>query len=88
MAISEASLNGLDKDNHAIDHGLGNLSLSSKAIHADDFLNNGTDVAPPIHVSTTFRYNRDPDALKSWAELQVSKRSIKDRAYQLTNAIG
>jgi hypothetical protein len=48
-----------------------NLSLSSKTIHADDYLNIGQDVAPPLHVSTTFRYNRDPDKLKVWSELEV-----------------
>ncbi|SCU78990.1 LADA_0A09076g1_1 [Lachancea dasiensis] len=36
---------------------MGNLSTSS--IHADDFLNRVTDVAPPINVSTTFRYDND-----------------------------
>ena len=56
---------------HGADHGLANLSLSSKTVHADDFLNTGTDVAPPLHVSTTFRYNRDADTLKTWKELDV-----------------
>lgn len=51
------------------------LSLSSKTIHADDYLNNGTDVAPPLHVSTTFRYNKDPNALQVLAELDVSRQS-------------
>ncbi len=27
------------------------------AVHADDRLNSSTDVAPALHVSTTFRYN-------------------------------
>lgn len=53
------------------DHGLGNLSLSSKTVHADDSLNKGQDVAPPLHVSTTFRYTRDPDKLTKWTELDV-----------------
>ena len=47
------------------------LSLSSKTIHADDYLNKGTDVAPPLHVSTTFRYARDPDSLQVLTELDV-----------------
>ncbi|KAI2086542.1 hypothetical protein LOZ36_003252 [Ophidiomyces ophidiicola] len=33
------------------------------AIHADDPLNVVTDVAPPLHVSTTFRYSDNPDDL-------------------------
>jgi hypothetical protein len=54
------------------DHGLANLSLSSKTVHADDFLNNGQDVAPALHVSTTYRYNKNPDKLTTWAEHDVS----------------
>ncbi|KAI6249507.1 hypothetical protein HI914_01771 [Erysiphe necator] len=42
------------------------FSNSSLAIHADDFLNGDQrDVAPPLHVTTTFRYNKDPDSLVS-----------------------
>lgn len=33
------------------------------AIHGDNFLNKGTDVAPALHVSTTFRYAPNPDEL-------------------------
>lgn len=32
-------------------------ALATLAIHADDAVNVLTDVAPPMHVSTTFRYN-------------------------------
>ncbi|KAK3363047.1 Cys/Met metabolism PLP-dependent enzyme-domain-containing protein [Lasiosphaeria hispida] len=39
------------------------LSLSSRGVHADDYLNSHQAVAPPMHVSTTFRYSKDPDAL-------------------------
>ncbi|KAI0143620.1 pyridoxal phosphate-dependent transferase [Xylariaceae sp. FL1272] len=39
------------------------LSMSAQTIHADDFLNSHTAVAPPMHVSTTFRYSRNPDEL-------------------------
>ena len=42
------------------------------AIHADDPLNSGTDVAPAMHVSTTFRYPGDPDALQPVEEEMVS----------------
>lgn len=34
------------------------------SIHADDPLNIHTDVAPPLHVSTTFRYTSDPTQLR------------------------
>lgn len=33
-------------------------------IHADNRVNVLTDVAPPLHTSTTFRYPRDPNALQ------------------------
>jgi cystathionine beta-lyase/cystathionine gamma-synthase len=36
---------------------------ATKALHADNRLNLVTDVAPPIHLSTTFRYSNDPDQL-------------------------
>ncbi|GAO48438.1 cystathionine gamma-synthase [Saitoella complicata NRRL Y-17804] len=39
------------------------LSLSTLAIHGDDKVNVVTDVAPPMHVSTTYRYPRNPDEL-------------------------
>ncbi|KAK5005547.1 hypothetical protein LTR28_007584 [Elasticomyces elasticus] len=39
-------------------------SPSTLAMHADDSINDSTDVAPALHVSTTFRYPDDPDALR------------------------
>lgn len=42
------------------------LSLSSLSVHADDYLNSHRAVAPPLHTSTTFRYNADPDLLRHW----------------------
>ena len=53
---------------------LASLSLSSRALHADDHLNTVTDVAPPLHLSTTFRYDKDPANLLPWADLDVSAR--------------
>lgn len=38
-------------------------STSTLAVHADDRLNEITDVAPALHVSTTFRYPSDPTQL-------------------------
>jgi cystathionine gamma-synthase len=37
---------------------------STHGIHADDRVNITTDVAPPIHTSTTFRYSRNPEDLQ------------------------
>lgn len=42
------------------------LGLSSLAVHADDYINNHRAVAPPLHTSTTFRYDSDPDKLRAW----------------------
>lgn len=42
------------------------LGISSLAVHADDYINSHRAVAPPLHVSSTFRYNRDPDQLRTW----------------------
>lgn len=39
------------------------------AVHGDDWLNKGTDVAPALHVSTTYRYVRDPEKLVPEHEL-------------------
>lgn len=36
---------------------------STRALHADDPLNLVTDVAPPIHLSTTYRFPSDPNDL-------------------------
>lgn len=47
---------------------LRNVEPATLALHADDPFNSVEDVAPPIHVSTTFRYPRDPDALRPFHE--------------------
>ncbi|KAJ9399198.1 hypothetical protein DTO282F9_3821 [Paecilomyces variotii] len=36
---------------------------ATQALHADDPLNQVTDVAPPIHLSTTYRYPNEPEKL-------------------------
>ncbi len=45
-----------------------NLEPATLALHADDPLNTVEDVAPPIHVSTTFRYPKDPERLRPFHE--------------------
>ncbi|KAH0613519.1 uncharacterized protein H6S33_005405 [Morchella sextelata] len=49
-------------------------SISTLSIHADDAhaTRPMNDVAPPIHVSTTFHYPRDPDALIPSSDLVVA----------------
>lgn len=42
---------------------------ATQALHADRHLDPTSDVAPPLHVSTNFRYASDPDALVPRAEV-------------------
>ena len=48
-----------------------NRSQITKAIHDDDHLIRTPDVAPPLHVSTTFRYEDDTENLKPISEWEV-----------------
>lgn len=50
------------------------LSLSSRSIHADDYINTHRAVAPPMHVSTTFRYSRNPDEMVPWKNTDVREK--------------
>lgn len=45
------------------------IGTSTRSLHADDALNVVSDVAPPMHLSTTFRYSDDPSALVPVADL-------------------
>ena len=47
------------------------LSLATRSVHADDYINSHRAVAPPMHVSTTFRYSSDPDKLVVWENQDV-----------------
>jgi cystathionine beta-lyase/cystathionine gamma-synthase len=49
-------------------------SLSTLSIHGDDPINSSTDVAPALHVSTTFRYPRDPSQLHPTDDLDIPDR--------------
>jgi hypothetical protein len=46
------------------------MSLASRAIHADDHLSRTQDVAPPLHVSTTFCYPRKASDLVPESEIE------------------
>ncbi|KAH8692352.1 cystathionine gamma-synthase [Talaromyces proteolyticus] len=50
--------------------------LATLAIHADNPLNKVTDVAPPIHLSTTFRYPDDPNDLTVVSDFKLSQGDI------------
>ncbi|KAI9876796.1 MAG: hypothetical protein M1830_005697 [Pleopsidium flavum] len=47
------------------------LSPATQAIHADDHLNRAEDVAPAMHVSTTFRYASKPEDLVPAKDLDI-----------------
>ncbi|KAI0460265.1 pyridoxal phosphate-dependent transferase [Xylaria acuta] len=66
MKMAGEGTNGtasVKQDATALASRLQHLSLAAQTIHADDFLNSHSAVAPPMHVSTTFRYSRNPDDL-------------------------
>ena len=58
------------------------LTLQSRAVHADDYLNSHRAVAPPMHVSTTFRYSDNPDELAVWSNVDVSRVPFSSMAYR------
>jgi cystathionine gamma-synthase len=59
------------------DHSL-TYSLSTLGVHGDDPINSATDVAPPLHVSTTFRYSNDPSKLVPTDDLGLADRNPSD----------
>lgn len=77
MASEESNGTGPDKqDATALASRLQHLSISAQTIHADDFLNSHSAVAPPMHVSTTFRYSQNPDDLDYMKNANVSLASL------------
>lgn len=44
------------------------VGAATRSLHADDVLNVVTDVAPPLHLSTTFRYSENPEDLMPAAD--------------------
>ena len=60
---------------------LENVSPATLAVHADDPLNVVSDVAPPVHVSTTFRYPRDPEQLHSIYGRPSDERDPTEHCY-------
>lgn len=51
-------------------------SPATLALHADDPLNLVPDVAPPLHLSTTYRYSDNPKDLAAHAGAPVRSREI------------
>lgn len=46
--------------------------MAAQALHADDHLNVTTDISPPLHVSTNFRYVSNPADLITARDVDVS----------------
>lgn len=47
----------------ALNKALPDMSMATRAVHADDFVNPHRAIAPPMHVAVNFRYARDPENL-------------------------
>lgn len=58
-----------------------NISLATQVMHADALLNGHTDVAPPIHVATTFRYDKDPENLRPFHTRSAPKFAPGEHVY-------
>lgn len=52
------------------------LDIASLSIHADDELATTSDVAAPIHLSTTYRYDSDPSKLVPAADLSEGDKPL------------
>jgi hypothetical protein len=57
--------------------GVRQLGLAAKTVHADDGIAAHRAVAPAMHVSTTYRYNDDPEKLQSWDNIDVSIHGVR-----------
>ncbi|KAK1076073.1 hypothetical protein LTR33_009262, partial [Friedmanniomyces endolithicus] len=49
-------------------------SLATLGVHADDPIHDYSDVAPVLHVATTFRYPSNPDQLNPVDDLDIPNR--------------
>ncbi|PWY77058.1 cystathionine gamma-synthase [Aspergillus heteromorphus CBS 117.55] len=62
------------------------MGTSTRALHADDALNLVADVAPPLHVATTFRYSDNPDDLVPLADITNSDPNKTKHIYSRVTA--
>ncbi|KKK20247.1 hypothetical protein ARAM_003217 [Aspergillus rambellii] len=60
--------------------------VSTRSLHADDELNLVSDVAPPLHLSTTFRYSDDPDMLVPAVDLSADSEDKTSHVYSRLTA--
>lgn len=47
------------------------MDLTTRAIHADDFVSPHRAIAPAMHVGVTYRYDRNPDNLVQGENIDV-----------------
>ena len=71
-------------------HQITRAEPATRAVHADEHLNVATDIAPPLHVSTTFRYPRDPELLNPVYDEDLSEYDTRtEHCYsRLSNSNG
>ncbi|KAJ5565414.1 hypothetical protein N7513_001656 [Penicillium frequentans] len=62
------------------------IGTSTRSLHADDALNVVSDVAPPMHLATTFRYSDDPAKLFPVADLSDSGLDPTSHIYSRASA--
>jgi cystathionine gamma-synthase len=62
-----------------------NYKIATLAIHADDHHAQTSDIASPIHLSTTYAYNPDPAQLKSLKQLTEAGEPEDDFVYSRYN---
>jgi hypothetical protein len=62
----------------ALNKALPDLSMATRAVHADDFVSPHRAIAPAMHVAVNFRYARDPKDLvpEENKDVRVSTRSL------------
>ncbi|KAF5098684.1 hypothetical protein D0Z00_001937 [Geotrichum galactomycetum] len=62
-----------------------NYRIATLAIHADDHHAHTSDIASPIHLSTTYAYTSDPAQLKSFKEVAEAGTFYDDIVYSREN---
>lgn len=62
------------------------FKAATLAIHGDDFLNTEPDVAPSMHLSTTFRYTNDYTKLTPYDDLDQDAVAPDDHIYSRLSA--
>lgn len=69
--VSQSNLDSVASPPQPQLHSPSEYAPATQALHADRHLDATSDVAPPLHVSTNFRYASNPDALTPAAEIDV-----------------